>query len=434
MGKSSKQPNIGGDMGSISYGSSLQRMMETMALKAALDASNASIPLHNMYATTTSIDPTIPASITGGNMPYKFKIGDRVVVTESIFNTTVDAKGQTGTIIRQTANSTADSDYVGYCVSLDSGETFGNHGTPAGVNFMASELELVNKSVSAGVKKDGVDWDSVILHVDKKKQISDTISQVDNHHKIFEEWGFGEIFEKGTAIAMLFYGEPGTGKTLMAQAIADKYGKKLQMVSTAEIETPEPGGAERNLKKYFTEADKNNSVLLFDECDSLITDRKRVGMILAAQINALLSELERYKGVVVFTTNRLEALDPAFERRLSLKLEFPMPDREHRVLIWKRMFPARAPLDKNIRWEDLASVKVAGGHIKNVVLAAARMAAANGDKKITDEVIWHCLEKEVESRDAYKEALDNNGQFYGTALPGRGASLQRVPGKRLIGS
>jgi SpoVK/Ycf46/Vps4 family AAA+-type ATPase len=254
---------------------------------------------------------------------------------------------------------------------------------------------------------------------------------VDNHDLIFKQWGFEEVFEKGTAISLLFFGPPGTGKTLMAQAIADKFGYKLQMISTAEIETPEPGGAERNLKKYFTEANTANSktVLLFDECDSLITDRKRVGMIIAAQINALLSELERFTGIAIFTTNRLETLDPAFDRRLSLKLEFPMPDAAHRILIWKRMFPSKAPLASNIRWEKLARVEIAGGHIKNVVLKAARMAAAQKATEITDDILWDCLEQEVESLDAYKEALDSNKQVFGTPLPNAGQDLVRERGR-----
>lgn len=268
-----------------------------------------------------------------------------------------------------------------------------------------------------------VDFDSVILAQHKKQQILDAISQVDNHKLIFETWGFSEIFEKGTAISLLFYGPPGTGKTLMAQAIADKFGYKLQIVSTAEIETPEPGGAERNLKKYFAEAQTNKTVLLFDECDSLVSDRKHVGMILAAQINALLSELERFSGIAIFTTNRLETLDPAFDRRLSLKLEFAMPDAAHRVLIWKRMFPKKCPLAKNIRWEDLASIEIAGGHIKNVVLKAARMAAAQKATEITDEILWECLEREVESQEAYTEALGSNEQVWGTPLPNRGAGM-----------
>jgi AAA+ superfamily predicted ATPase len=268
-------------------------------------------------------------------------------------------------------------------------------------------------------KGDGkVSFDTVILAEHKKEQIVEAISQVDHHNLIFEEWGFSEVFEKGTAISLLFYGLPGTGKTLMAQAIADKYKRKLQVISTAEIETPEPGGAERNLKKYFAEAQKENSVLLFDECDSLITDRGRVGMILAAQINALLTELERFTGIVIFTTNRLGALDAAFDRRLSLKLEFDMPDAKHRVLIWKRMFPERCPLAKDIRWDDLAKIEIAGGHIKNVVLKAARKAAATGLKEITDEVLWDSLEKEVISLQDYKKALDAHNPYYGTPVQG----------------
>lgn len=297
------------------------------------------------------------------------------------------------------------------------------------VSNIAKDIVPVEKKKKPG----SVDFDTVILHKDKKKQILDTISQIDNHNLIFKEWGFEEVFEKGTAISLLFYGEPGTGKTLMGQAIADKFDYNLKVISTAEIETPEPGGAERNLKKYFDEAKSAKTVLLFDECDSLITDRQRVGMILAAQINCLLTELEKFTGIAIFTTNRLYALDPAFERRLSLKLEFPMPDAKHRELIWRRMFPSKAPLAKDIDWEGLASVSIAGGHIKNVVLKAARQTAAEGKNEISYNTLLGCLEAEVESLTNYKEALDTNRQFFGTPLPNQGRDFNRVKGKKLLG-
>jgi SpoVK/Ycf46/Vps4 family AAA+-type ATPase len=266
-------------------------------------------------------------------------------------------------------------------------------------------------------KKKGVSFDSVILSDEKKQQIIDAIQQVDHHELIFEKWGFKEVFEKGTAISLLFYGMPGTGKTLMAQAIADKYDRKLTVIGAAEVQTPEPGGAERNLKKAFKTALDENAVLLFDECDSLITDRQRVGMILSAQINCLLTELEQFTGIVIFTTNRLGDLDPAFDRRVSLKLEFPMPTAELRVKIWKRMFPKKAPLAKDIRWTDLAQIEIAGGHIKNVVLRAARAAASKGLDRITDEVIWTALEQEVSSSTAFSGAI-NRSSWYGTPIAG----------------
>lgn len=343
-------------------------------------------------------------------MPYKFKKGDRVYTPDG-----------EATIIEPYMSSPGF-----YTVARDDGK---KNSEGLGWNYETAKLALITAGKPGGIK-----FDSVILAEDKKEQIISAISQVDNHDLIFEQWGFKEVFEKGTAISLLFFGPPGTGKTLMAQAIADKYNYELKLISTAEIETPEPGGAERNLKKYFTEAQKAKTVLLFDECDSLIADRSRVGMILAAQINTLLTELERFTGIAIFTTNRLGALDPAFERRLSLKLEFPMPDAKHRVAIWQRMFPKKAPLAKDIRWEDLAQIPIAGGHIKNVVLKSARLAAARKLKQITDEVIWECLEKEVESLDTMQDAIAAHNPWYGTPLPnaGRGTDLQRVRGKATL--
>ena len=341
-------------------------------------------------------------------MPYKFKIGDQVyaVPTDPYFRESLDPSGTSviGTIERLSGGAVRP-----YVVRWSTG---------AASYFPASGLR------PATVPKAKVSFESVILDDDRKQQITDAIAQVDHHDLIFNQWGFGEVFEKGTAISMLFYGQPGTGKTLMAQAIADKYNKELVFVSTADIETPEPGGAERNIREAFAKAQEKGDVILFDECDSLITDRSRVGMILAAQINALLSELEKYTGIAVFTTNRLGALDPAFERRLSLKLEFPMPTTEQRVDIWKRMFPAKAPLATDVDWDGLATVEIAGGHIKNIVLKAARNAAAAGASEIGNEALFRALEQEVEGLTAYQDALDSYNPYYGTPVQGgAGAGL-----------
>lgn len=254
-----------------------------------------------------------------------------------------------------------------------------------------------------------VKFEDVIVSDSHRTAISDAIKQVDHHDLIFDTWGFGDIFEKGTAVSMLFYGPPGTGKTLMAQAIADKYDYKLKVIGTAEIESSEPGQAERNIKAYFEGAQKDGkTVLLFDECDSLIHDRRGVGMILAAQINALLTCLENHKGIVIFTTNRLEKMDEAFDRRLSLKLEFEMPDLEQRVLIWKRMFPEKAPLAEDIKWDKLASVEITGGYIKNVVLRSARRAANSEEKKITHKILVEALVEEVKRMEQFQEAVKSN--------------------------
>ena len=250
-----------------------------------------------------------------------------------------------------------------------------------------------NKEVKLASK---VHFKSVIIEKEKVEQIKEAISQRENASLIFNDWGFGEIFEKGTAVSLLFYGIPGTGKTLMAQAIADHLSMKLEVIGSGDIQTSEPGGAERKMKSIFKKAGKE-TVILLDECDSLLTDRNSVGHIMASQINTLLSEIEKFEGVVIFTTNRLGKPDQAVERRISAKIEFSFPDKEHRIKIWKRMIPVKAPVAKNVDFDTLADYPLTGGSIKNATLSAVRKAAYRKFKTITHKCFVDAVEQELQS-------------------------------------
>lgn len=251
--------------------------------------------------------------------------------------------------------------------------------------------------------------DSVVLSEEKREEIRAAISQVENEKLIFETWGFANVLEKGKAVTLLFYGIPGTGKTLMAQAIAESMDMELKIYGAGEIQTSEPGGAERNIKKIFDEAKalltgkQKKRVILFDECDSLLYDRNKVGVILGAQINALLSEIERHEGVVIFTTNRIGKLDAALERRISAKIEFPAPDKAAREAIWKRMIPEKAPIHKGVSYAKLSEHPLVGGNIKNAVLNAARMAAYKKSAEITMEHFLNAVGKELNSAKAFED-------------------------------
>ena len=290
--------------------------------------------------------------------------------------------------------------------------------------------ELYKRLAEYQVKpeKPKVSFDSVIIPDNDKEAILAAINQAENHELIFDKWGFGEIFEKGTAISMLFYGIPGTGKTLMAQAIADKLGKKLKVIGTAEIESSEPGGAERAIKSFF-EGCKSDTILLFDECDSLVYSRENLGSILAAQVNQLLSSLEKFTGIVIFTTNRLGHLDETFNRRLSLKLEFKMPEKSERINIWKRMFPKKAPLDKDIDWDVLGDFEITGGYIKNAVLRAARQAASEKAKKITMKHVGQALKAEIEAMIEFEDAKVNMPRLAGGAGMSKTSTISKVMGR-----
>lgn len=330
-------------------------------------------------------------------MSLKFQPGDKVVLSDEGKN--------------EIAISARISDEIGEVVSYEGNRVYRvrwDSYSPSPYSVYTEWIKLAN--ITPPVK---VTLDSVVMSDDRKEHIRAAISQIENTELIFTEWGFADVFEKGTAVTLLFHGIPGTGKTLTAQAVADEMDAELKIIGTAEIESMEPGGPERAMKALFKKAKDlfkqgKKQVLLFDECDSLLMDRNEVGPVLSAQINCLLSEIERHEGVVIFTTNRIGKLDPALERRISAKIEFVFPDASERAKIWARLIPAKAPLGQDVNFQKLADYPLAGGNIKNAVLNAARTAAYEKATEISMKHFKQAIEKEAEALNAFIAAYEDS--------------------------
>jgi len=223
--------------------------------------------------------------------------------------------------------------------------------------------------------------EDLILPEDVKQQIVEIIEAVSSQSRVFREWGFGRKFNKGRGLSALFDGEPGTGKTLSAEVIAAELGLGLYRVNVANVVSKYIGETEKNLQRIFTEARGSQSVLLFDEADSLFSKRVEVkgsnDRFANMETNVLLQLIERYDGLVILTTNLKTSIDTAFERRLSFKINFPFPDWETRATIWEHLLPAEAPLDTELDFDLLGKCfELSGGSIKNAVLRSAYRAAA----------------------------------------------------------
>jgi len=88
--------------------------------------------------------------------------------------------------------------------------------------------------------------------------------------------------------------------------------------------------------------------------------------------------MEAYRGLAILTTNFKAALDPAFLRRIRFIVNFPFPDALQRAEIWRRVFPARTPVE-GIDIGRLTQLSVAGGNIRNIAMNAAFLAADAAD-------------------------------------------------------
>ena len=120
-----------------------------------------------------------------------------------------------------------------------------------------------------------------------------------------------------------FYGPAGTGKSELARYIADELGMSCIVRSASDILSMWVGGSEKNIAEMFAEARQQEAVLVLDEADSFLADRRDAKQSWeVTQVNELLTQMEAFEGIFVCTTNLMEKLDQASLRRFAFKVKF----------------------------------------------------------------------------------------------------------------
>eukprot|EP01060_Flectonema_neradi_P035594 TRINITY_DN6593_c0_g1_i3.p1 TRINITY_DN6593_c0_g1~~TRINITY_DN6593_c0_g1_i3.p1 ORF type:complete len:626 (+),score=112.54 TRINITY_DN6593_c0_g1_i3:63-1940(+) len=198
-----------------------------------------------------------------------------------------------------------------------------------------------------------VDIDQVVLPDSLKSLIISTIDTAERARQYQKSINLDDRISYGSGLVIMFHGPPGTGKTMTANALAKKLGKKvLQVTLPLFSET----GSE-TFEKVFREATLQNALVFFDECDVLMEARDK-----SKVTTMLLTDLERFEGMLIMATNRPFTLDPALHRRISLSLEFPHPDASLRKKIWLGHIPPELNIDPDVDWNKLTIDYAAGGY------------------------------------------------------------------------
>ena len=234
------------------------------------------------------------------------------------------------------------------------------------------------------------------------------------------EWPlkYSELFKKAHTNppkGILLYGSPGTGKTLLAKAVANESGVNFISVKGPSLISKYVGESEKGIREVFKKAKQASpTILFFDEIDSLVPKRgtnstdAHVTERVISQFLTEMDGIEELKGVMVLAaTNRLDIVDPALLRsgRFDLLVELPIPDEETRLSILK-IHTRHKPVEENVDLKALA--KRTEGMVGSDIQLICQRAAKNAIREYVKEKMGAANPQTMElviTRNDFEEAL-----------------------------
>jgi hypothetical protein len=210
-------------------------------------------------------------------------------------------------------------------------------------------------------------FDQLVLAEDKKNLVHALVTNGTG--------GFADIISgKGGGCIFLLHGEPGVGKTLTAEAIAELLHRPLYSVAVGELGT-DTAQLEKSLRQILDVAQIWNAVVLIDEADIFL--EKRGHDVLRNSLTSVFLRLTEYhQGVMFLTTNRVKTFDPAFYSRISIALKYQGLTQESRAQIWTNLLSAAKV--EGLDPQELSIANLNGRQIKNTIRLAQGLAAQQG--------------------------------------------------------
>ena len=233
---------------------------------------------------------------------------------------------------------------------------------------------------------------------------------------------------------ILMYGPPGSGKTLIARAIANETGAFFFLINGPEIMSKMAGESESNLRKAFEEAEKNSPALIFiDELDSIAPKREKAqGEVEKRIVSQLLTLMDGMKArsqvIVLAATNRPNTIDAALRRfgRFDRELDIGVPDEIGRLEIL-RIHTKNMKLDENVDLEAMA--KETHGYVGADLAQLSTEAAMQTIREKMDVIDWEDDTIDAEILDSMRVTQAHFREALGVTNPStlRDTAMVEVP-------
>jgi AAA+ superfamily predicted ATPase len=242
-------------------------------------------------------------------------------------------------------------------------------------------------------------WSDLVLDDIAREEI-DTILHWLKYQEEIKQGASSHLKKLMMGYRALFFGPPGTGKSLTASLLGESTGKKVYRVDLSQVVSKYIGETEKNLSALFDTAENKQWILFFDEADSLFGKRTEISdskdKFANQETSFLLQRIEDYNGLIILATNLKPNIDMAFIRRFQSIIYFRSPNHEQRELLWKKVISRFSDLHEINVERIAADYEVAGGAINNIVQFAWLNARKNGERPISSQDIVQGIKREFQ--------------------------------------
>jgi AAA+ superfamily predicted ATPase len=242
-----------------------------------------------------------------------------------------------------------------------------------------------------------LDWDDLVLNPNTLNQIKEIETWLKFNEILLHDWDMKAKIKPGFRV--MFYGAPGTGKTLTASLLGKYTKRDVYRIDLSMIISKYIGETEKNLASLFDKATDKDWILFFDEADAVFGKRTNVrdahDKYANQEVSYLLQRIENHPGLVILASNFKANIDTAFTRRFQSIIEFEVPSYMERLQLWKNNLPKGIKIAEDVNLNELSKkYDITGANIVNIIQYACLRTLEDENDNINLHHLLQGIKKE----------------------------------------
>ncbi len=242
-----------------------------------------------------------------------------------------------------------------------------------------------------------LDWDDLVLNTSTLNQIKEIETWLKFNEILLHEWDMKAKIKPGFRV--MFYGTPGTGKTLTASLLGKYTQRDVYRIDLSMVISKYIGETEKNLSSLFDKAADKDWILFFDEADAVFGKRTNVrdahDKYANQEVSYLLQRIENHPGLVILASNFKTNIDTAFTRRFQSIIEFEVPSYGERLQLWKNNLPKGIKIAEDVNLNELSKkYDITGANIVNIIQYACLRTLEDKNESINLNHLLQGIKKE----------------------------------------